>query len=122
MINKQQAADKAAPYLKKTAKVFVTADGNVFLANAENAAKYHARSYALELYTFEGTTTQPVVETAPVVVAPTTDETPSEDYASLTKKELQSIIGGDLVKYPEAETMELKTKSEFVTYLKSKQN
>jgi hypothetical protein len=119
MINKQQAADKAAPYLKTSAKVFVTADGNVFLANAENAAKYHARSYALELYTFDSAT-QPVVEAAPVVVEPKNDEITSEDYASLTKEELQSIVNGDGVKYPEAEWNECKTKSEFVTYLNSK--
>lgn len=122
MISKQQAADKAAPYLKTSAKVFVTSDGNVFLANNESAAKYHARSYALELHTFEGSATQPVVNEQPVVVEPKTDETPSEDYASLTKKELQSIIEGDAVKYPESETIQLKTKAEFVAYLKSKLN
>jgi len=120
MINKQQAADKAAPYLKTSAKVFVTSDGNVFLANNESAAKYHARSYALELHTFESSATQPAIETSPVVVEPMTEEKPSEDYASLTKKELQSIVNGDVMKYPEAEWIECKTKSDFVAYLNSK--
>ncbi|SHJ75930.1 hypothetical protein SAMN02745146_0093 [Hymenobacter daecheongensis DSM 21074] len=64
-----------------TAKVFATADGNIFLN--ENAGRNHARQEKLELHTIERGEAQPAAtEPANEVPAPVDTETPADETPS----------------------------------------